>query len=120
MYAEAKTALKKMLDDLEPLQKLVKEMEGDLRSIADEQEKDATAPTSLEGIKYLLSFGKKKSEVIAVYKAELIKALGQETFMELAAVSIGDIHAYCNPKQVEKILAEDNTGPRSIKIAKNA
>jgi len=36
--------------------------------------------------------------------------------MEIANVGVGDIRKYCNPKELELILAEENTGKRSEKI----
>lgn len=50
----------------------------------------------------------------------LAKILGQETFMKLAKVNLGDVEKYCTPEQVAKVVDTDTgySKRRKIKTAR--
>lgn len=124
MFASSKSLLeektkqlkKKMADELKDLTKVVASREKALLALFDESHLGSESDT-LEGeYNYDVKIGAKASKVTNIDTPKLIKALGQETYMEIAKVGVGDIRSYCNPKQVATILTEENTGKRSIKI----
>lgn len=51
-------------------------------------------------------------------KAKLVEALGGETFLELASVSLADIDKYCSDAQKAEILEVTNDGARKFAIKK--
>ena len=71
---------------------------------------------NLSGTKETLHFGANAKKVEGVDKDALMKAIGMDVFLKIANVSIGDIRKYCNPMQLAKILDEQRTGKRTIKI----
>lgn len=115
MYATLKAQLAKAEADLKPLKMKVAEFEDTLRTYADGLV-DKTEKVSVKGIEHILEFGPKASTVLAIDKEALVEAVTPEVYLDLANMAVGDIRKYCNPKQIEKILTEDNVGKRSIKI----
>ena len=113
-YLTLKAELASKLKELEPLTRLVKSLGAHLQEIADEFFL-ADAEGVLVGVDNNISYGKKANAVQSINREELIKALTQDTFMEIANVGIGDMRKYCNPKQLEKILTEERTGNRKEK-----
>ena len=116
-FGSASAELKKALDALEPLTKLVSGLKKDLLAHADETYKTDESALLL-GLEFDVKVGMKASAVQAIDKEELYKTLGEETFFELAVIGVGDIRKYCSPPQIEKILTEKRTGSRSVKIEK--
>lgn len=116
IYVSVKEALKKAVKEITPLTNLVKSMEKELREIGDSAIDDPEAEGVLVGVEYVLTLGKKANAVTSIDKEALRKALGDETFLELAEVKVGDIRKYLNPIQLEVVLTEERKGNRAIKI----
>lgn len=113
-YGSASEELAARLKELEPLQNLVKELKNSLLEDADELA--ANEVHTFSGHVYAVELGKKAMKVVATDKTKLRETLGDDTFFELADVGIGDIRKYCTPPQIEEILAEEQIGPRRVKV----
>lgn len=109
--------LKKQLDSLK---KQVKYVEGKLNT---EKEKillhvdSTTASTETTILKCEgggVRVGPKAKKVVDIDNEALYDVLGPEKYFLLAKVSVGDIRKYLTTKQVQEVLTESNSGPRSL------
>jgi hypothetical protein len=70
----------------------------------------------LEGYDSKVSFNMKAEAVQLIDKDRLIEIIGVPRFIELAAVSIGDIRQVLSEDEVREVLAVARTGNRTLKI----
>ncbi len=115
-YGSAAAELKAKLEELEPLEKLVKELATDL--VGEGEHFGAEKVVDLAGVLYDVELSKKSMAVIEIDKKVLRKTLGKDTYFELAKIGVGDIRKYCTPPQIAKILTEERTGKRRISVTK--
>lgn len=115
-YGELCREIKDAEKQLAPLKKKMLKLKGELIEEGDSFERDEVV--ELVGEDYLVELSKNSKQVVAIDKAALKAALGDETFYELADVGVGDIRKYCTPPQLEKILAEELSGTRRVSVEK--
>lgn len=115
-YGELCRQIKDAEKELAPLKKQMLKLKTALVEEGEAFERDETV--ELVGVDFVVELSKNSKQVVAIDKAALKAALGDETFYELADVGVGDIRKYCTPPQLEKILAEELSGTRRVSVEK--
>jgi hypothetical protein len=103
--------LKKQIDALAPITKEFDKLTKGLREQAMEQ--DPTQPVVFEGTDHAVVFSE-ASKVRKLGDMKLVKkALGNDTFFEVAKVTLGDCDKYLTPEELALLVTIEN-GPRKI------
>lgn len=90
-----------------------------LQEMINDHEADQDQPLEIGAALYRLEAGLvgKAREIIDLEKVK--KMLGNETFMKLASVKLGDLDKYLTPPQLEQVLKTNRT-KRTIKVIRKA
>lgn len=113
-YVSTIQKIKEFKDKLEPLTQLKEFQESALLEQVDSVAA-ADEEALLVGNVHNLKVSKKSMVSKVKDKPKLLELLGDDTYLELAEVKIGDIRKYLTPDQIEQVLKETRDGRRSFK-----
>jgi len=87
---------------------------------ADEGCKPEDEGLNLFGTNIELQFGQKANSTEITDLALAKKLLGNETFLKIASIGIGDLKAYLTPEELAQCTKTERTGNRSMKVVKRS
>ena len=116
-YIAAKNTKKEIEAQLAKVNKVVTALETDFRSLADDLQPEENMQVANETHTVVIDAQRKK--VIAINKNRLMKILGAKTWFNLTVPGVTDIRKYLNPEQIGKVLTEEHTGNRTVRLKEN-
>lgn len=114
---KSKTALR-----MNELSKSISKKQGECAEAVREMGLDVDAKLEVEGEHYRGVFGpegKSRSFLPGANKL-MIDSMGEDQFLELASIKLGDIDKYLTPPEIAKVLKTERTGSRSLKVEPRA
>jgi hypothetical protein len=115
--SEQIAALKATIKSASEKLKAVSKPIDELQAYIDQMPLDADKTLVELGSKYMVTAGV-KAKARSITDLALVRTLlGEETFMALATVKLGDLDKYLTPVQLDKVLKIDRT-TRSLKLTR--
>ena len=105
--------LRKQIAEVAPLQKELDNLTKDLRTQAMEQDPDQVV--SFEGTDHMVVFGEAAHTRSLTDVIGAKKALGNDTFFEIAKVTLGDLDKYLTAEELAPLI-EEGRGARKIDV----
>jgi hypothetical protein len=69
------------------------------------------------GERYIAAASACSTQKVIADRELLYRALGKQVFMELASFKMDDLKQHLTPTQLNKVVKEENTGPRRVTVA---
>lgn len=103
---------------LASLNKELKEIEGGCCDFIEKADVHPDSTVEIKGEKYEAEFGPqgKKREFVDGANQTLLEMLGEENFLKLASIKLGDIDKYLTPDDIDKVLEVSRVVSRSVKV----
>lgn len=126
-FATAIDKVGRLAAEAEPIQKQIKELQAKLKPLSEAEKELQVLIDDLEvgddatgseiGAEFVAEYKARGSSRSISDLSKVREYLGEETFMELASLKLGDVDAYLTPPQKEQCIVTERT-KRGFKVVK--